>query len=551
LAGKFQTQLDATDNSSAVISLRNWPGWAAAIIFLGAVLRVRQYLTNRSLWYDEALLALNILHHPLREIFQPLEYHQGAPIGFLLLEKLAVLLAGKAGRSELALRIVPLAAGVGALFLFRHVARLFVSARAVVPALALFALCPSLIYYSSEVKQYSSDVSTTLALLWMLFQLVDSPLTPRLLLGCGAMGAGAVWFSHPASFVLAGAGGALIVATLWHHQWRRLGQLATAFAAWGTSFLICYFLSLRHLARDQSLWNYWNGAFPPHPLWSRKACSFLIDNFYTAFSVPAGLIAVLGAALFIVGCAQLARQRPLVFSLLSASIAVMLLAACLGRYPLEARLLLFLTPILLMAVAEGAIRCAELSQRRSPFLGIALMVLLLGRPVWTASKDLMQPPRLGDFKPALRYVLSRQRPGDDWYVYYGSKCQLAYYAELYELPPRNIRFGATCGDDAACYAADLAPVGGRTWVLLSHIVIDHGVDEGNVLVGQFSAIGAQLEGYRTRGGRAYLYDLKKPRQIDSPPSQDSDQSRPPSWDDACVSTVSSRSFHPALASNVR
>ena len=540
MAGRFQTQLEAAGKNDAVIFLRNWPGWGAGIILLGVVLRVRQYLTNRSLWYDEALLALNILHHPLKEIFQPLQYHQGAPIGFLLLEKLAVLVAGNAGKSELALRMVPLAAGVSALFLFRHVARLFVSARAVMLALALFALCPSLIYYSSEVKQYSSDVTTTLALLWMLFKLVDSPLTPRLLLGCGAMGAGAIWFSHPASFVLAGAGAALVVAALARHQWRRLGQLATAFAAWGTSFLICYFLSLRHLARDQSLWNYWNGAFPPHPLWSIKTCSFLIDNFYTVFSVPAGLIAVLGAALFIVGCAQLVRKRPLVFSLFSAPIAVLLLAACLGRYPLEARLLLFLTPILLMAVAEGAIRCAELWQRPSPFLSIVLMALLLGRPAWTASKDLIQPPRLGDFKPALRYVLSRERPGDDWYVYSGSKCQLAYYAELYGLRPRNIRFGASCGDDAACYATDLVPLGGRTWVLLSHIVIDDGVDEGNVLVGQFSVIGAQLEGYRTRGGRAYLYDLKKPRQIDSPPSQDSDQSRAPSWDDACVSTVSSQ-----------
>ncbi len=178
MARKLEPHIERAQATSSLVSLGNWPGWTGTILILGVILRVTQYLINRSLWYDEALLALNILHHPFSETFQPLRYHQGAPIGFLLLEKLAVVLAGK---SEMGLRIIPLIAGISALFLFWYVARLYVSPKAVPVALLLFALCPALVYYSSEVKQYSSDVAVTLVLLWMASRLADGPLTLKLL----------------------------------------------------------------------------------------------------------------------------------------------------------------------------------------------------------------------------------------------------------------------------------------------------------------------------------------------------------------------------------
>ena len=79
------------------------------------MLRLRQYLTGRSLWADEAMLALNIVTRDFAGMFQPLDYDQGAPIGFLLVEKLFHALLGK---HELALRLFPLLVGLISLWLF-------------------------------------------------------------------------------------------------------------------------------------------------------------------------------------------------------------------------------------------------------------------------------------------------------------------------------------------------------------------------------------------------------------------------------------------------
>jgi len=137
---------------------RGWPAWAWGTIAIGVFLRSAQYACGRSLWNDEAELALNILNQPFAGLFQPLQYHQGTPIGFLLLEKLATAFAGK---SEIALRAIPFVAGVLALFVFYDVAKLYLSPGAVPLALILFSLSRNLVYYSSEVKQYSTDVLVT------------------------------------------------------------------------------------------------------------------------------------------------------------------------------------------------------------------------------------------------------------------------------------------------------------------------------------------------------------------------------------------------------
>jgi uncharacterized membrane protein len=90
------------------------------IIGLGIVVRATQYFANRSLWLDEAFLALNIVQRSFTELWRPLSHDQVAPLGFLMAEKLAIVCLGN---HAYALRFFPFLAGIAAVPLFFAVAR--------------------------------------------------------------------------------------------------------------------------------------------------------------------------------------------------------------------------------------------------------------------------------------------------------------------------------------------------------------------------------------------------------------------------------------------
>src|SRR5580700_337675 len=134
----------------------DWPrrmttaGWL--LVAVGAAIRLRLYLQNRSLWVDEAMVSLNIIHRPIAQLWRPLDDHQAAPLGWLLLQKFSITLFGS---SEYALRLVPLIAGIGSLVLLLMLARRTVGPAVGLVAVAMACLSKGLIYYSSEAKQYS------------------------------------------------------------------------------------------------------------------------------------------------------------------------------------------------------------------------------------------------------------------------------------------------------------------------------------------------------------------------------------------------------------
>src|SRR5580700_12278379 len=94
-----------------------WSSWSfnnlailcVAIFLIGATFRLSQYIADRSLWLDEAKLALNIINRSFSGLAQPLDYDQGAPLGFLFVQKLLTVLLGNA---DYVLRIFPLICGL-------------------------------------------------------------------------------------------------------------------------------------------------------------------------------------------------------------------------------------------------------------------------------------------------------------------------------------------------------------------------------------------------------------------------------------------------------
>ena len=220
----------ASGRADASLSARPSPfrpeALAWGFIVLGAALRLFFYLSNRSLWRDEAALALNIMSRSLLDFFRPLAYGEVAqvpPAGFVVLvESVRAAL----GSGELALRLVPLVAGLAALPLFWGIARRVLDPPATALAMVLFALSPPLVWYSAEFKQYSLDLALGLALTTALLWTGRQEVTVGRGLALALLGAASVWFSHPAIFILCGGGLALWAWSVAGRDWKRAGALA-------------------------------------------------------------------------------------------------------------------------------------------------------------------------------------------------------------------------------------------------------------------------------------------------------------------------------------
>jgi hypothetical protein len=355
----------------------------AILIAAGVLVRLAAYLADRALWFDEQSVRRNLETKSLRGMFGPLLNSQLAPPGFLVLEWCAVRIGGV---RPLVLRVVPFIGGIVSLFLFAQLARRTLRPRAVWIAVALFVVSDDLIYFATELKQYSTDVTVALVCLLAGVALSERPLGLRRFVALSALGIAAPWFSHPSAFVLAGIGSGQLLTALARRQWNRAGLVTLAGVLWIASLAGLYLVSLNQLGHQRGMWVFWNFAFPPMPpsslrdaLWPVSRGVYLFFNPYD-FRTPLGprLSASLGFAFFLTGCGSLWRRgsRETLWLLL-APVLFALLAAYLRLYPFHGRLLLFLVPSLVLLVAEGLDRMSEIlgsGYTRVVFLGIVFVL---------------------------------------------------------------------------------------------------------------------------------------------------------------------------------
>jgi len=171
-----------------------------AFVVLGILLRLRQYLFDRSR-IDESRLALNIIRSPA-ELLKPLDDSQAA-CRFSLARKTRRALF-RQRRNGTPICPPPLRDRLGSA-VSRRGAK-FLPQPAVPIAVGLLAVSEPLIYYSSEVKQYSSDVAFALILYRaakLLVEVSSGFAGPMLVALIGGV---AIWFSNPAVSILAELG---------------------------------------------------------------------------------------------------------------------------------------------------------------------------------------------------------------------------------------------------------------------------------------------------------------------------------------------------------
>ena len=518
---------------------RDWIG--LSLVLAGLVLRLRQYLVNRSLWLDEAMLANNILARDFAGLFRQLDNDQGAPVGFLLLQKIITLIFGD---SEYALRLIPFLAGCLSLVLMFLLARKISSAFASNFALALFAFFPALIYYSSEVKQYSSDVAIALALILLFLKMstvtasdgrvdayfavsrpseaVSSP-DQRLLpkgrndeIILAITGALVIWFSHPALFVIGALGLALFIQAVGEKDKRRILSLLLVALIWGLSLGALYFGNLRHLASHQFFQDFWSEGFLPRDV---TAFSWLSRSLYVPFADLLGLRTpyLVNALLFLLGMIGLARRLPRFGLFLLLIFFLALFASFLTLYPFAGRMILFLAPALTLLLAEGMDSVAALFTRPR-WLAWTIRILLAGYllfgPLTLAAENFTAPKMREHIRPTMEYLRDFRKDGDLVYVYHWAEHAVRFYTPKYGFDMSNFILGADHHANPELYRAELDALRGRerVWFLFSHVYEDGDFNERDFILEYLDSIGELSREYRVPGTSVYLYlyDLNNP-----------------------------------------
>jgi len=398
-----------------------WQGVSTVIAFMviGAILRLRQFQFNRSLWLDEAMLAVNLATRSFGELFLPLDLHQNSPILFLLLEKLSIVLFGV---NEPALRALPMVCGLLLLPLMALVGFRLAGPPGGVMAVSLTALSPALIRYANETKPYGVDAFATALFVGLALRLGDRP-SPAAFRALAFTAPVLVLLSSPSIFVGAAVWSGL--ALRFRHDRTSLLKVAAGGALGLGVFTLAYLTILRPVANDVLVREAYQLGFLPPTAPSFKALPLLLRGIFVPallsesatlarFGVMPGLI---GGLVFLVSLAVVVRKRGTwVAVILGGPLFAMLGAAALGLYPAGVpRLMVFLYPALLLSLAAAiALALPKLSPSRFRVFLIAWCACIL--PLGAQAGRGFRSPYVGDdFRAAYRAVAERSA-GEPIYV---------------------------------------------------------------------------------------------------------------------------------------
>lgn len=485
------------------------------IITLGCLLRIHEYLSNRSLWLDEALLSQNITQRNYISLLEPLDARQNAPIGFLWFSKLSTQILGN---YEYALRFPALVFGLLSLLVFVLILHRYFDKPVATLSLAFFAFSDPLIFYSAEVKQYSGELMACLLILGLTLYVVDKGVRLISSIIFGIIGGLLFTISSSVVFFMASVALYLTIYFFKSKDWQNLKWSMVMYCPWGLLFILNYWLLLSKSVEQSGLQRSWEARsfFPPIPFLSPiyQTVRWYIDTFYNVFESPGGFITSgLAAFLFIIGCGCLYRRQKHTLFLFLLPIIFTFTASVLRKYPFTTmtdsihggRLLLHLTPILFILIAEGAYYFIK---EANPKVVVVLLIILMANPMLNSVNRLSSPRTLEEIKPVIEYVMKNRESSDAIYVSYRTRHQFRYYRTLLSLEqPQYVIEGLPIREETMDDFFSSIRDHDRVWLIFSYTLEQSRMDKDRALM-YLNALASPLDEIKEDGASAYLYEIQ-------------------------------------------
>lgn len=485
---------------------KSWSKIDVALVFAGVATRLLVYAHNRSLWLDEASLACNVISRNYEMLTLPLDDNQAAPVGFLMVVKSITHVLGD---SEYALRLFPLLCGLFAMIGFVGIAKRLPSTTATQIAIGLFAFCPTLIVYSSEFKQYSTDVLVAVVIARLAIRVYQNEYRMRDLFLLGTIGGISTIFAHTSVFILTGVS---LVLTLQSRSGARILQVSLCVAIWLALFACVYFMHLRGASDNRFLFEFWRESFVPWPPYRIGDAKWFPRIFLAFFDNPAGFVlddislAPLAAIVFAIGMISLYKRDPQLLAICLAPWGMVLIAAAIHKYPFGDRLVLFLVPSAILVVGEGS-SAIMIAAKQFRLLYIIPAVLVMS-PALTALLYAGTGIPKDNPRDAVRWLADHHKDGDTIHIYPLAEPAFRYYSRN-----RVWKGDYIVGSHSGKW---IERVDGyntlrgrqRVWLFFSHIRGPVWPQLYSMILDKCNSMGVKTESQVFQYSSVYLYDFK-------------------------------------------
>ena len=486
-----------------------------SVIVIGVLLVFYQFFINRSLWRDEAKLALNIINKSPAELLKPLDYLQVGPILFLQIEKYFSRLVPN---SEYGLRLFPLIAYLVSLgFFYKIIRHLHKNYYTIVLALSLFVFNATLIYYSSEVKQYMADVLVLTAIYYILIRKYKNENYKYFILG--AVGSVGVFLSNVAPIVLLTAGLYLFYENFKAKK-KQLPVMVISFV-WIVTFLIYFFGFIHNHPLRSGMLKFWslnNGFLPTNPF-SYEFYEFLVFkvNMILKMNGSTAMLPIFHRAqdsfialdfflliFVLVGFFQLFKKRKInILILLVTPIAIHLLLSGLKIYPFDTRMLLYTCPLIIIISSFGfqaIAKVAFIKFKKEKFALLAVvMPLFMGCLLYIESGF---PIENVELKKSLSYLNENIKQEDKVFLSRAVQPAYQYYEQtsFISINASRLVFEKNVSTHSVGFLNELGNLSGRVWFIFD--------SDFQYPISYFNTIGLNpIEFYEAHGSSIYLYDL--------------------------------------------
>lgn len=343
--------------------------WGLILIFgLGVILRLVLFLQNQSLWGDEAALAFNVCNKSYKELFGGLDVLQASPVGFTLMVKF--LLNSINPQSDYArdfiLRVIPFISGILVIPIFYYLVKLLFKndKKAILISLFFFVMNPCAVAYSSQFKQYSTELLCSVIILICFYRLLTNE---NYKWQYSIILAVVPWFSYSSFFMLAAGFLGLLIK-----NWRLC--IKTALPVF-LSCAVYYFVSLKSVFSVSfndmvGCWSVCYGFMDfRHPL-------RFFFKFGELFAVEKLFSALTGFVFFAV-CIKYCfyKDNCLKKTVLLLPLGLTILASLMHKYAVQGRLILFLLPTFAIIIALMEDRLTKyLSWIMAVFMALSLFI---------------------------------------------------------------------------------------------------------------------------------------------------------------------------------